>query len=668
MKNKEEIFNKAKQLHQLGKIREAQELYLQLIEEDNNNIKLNFLIGTSFLQLKNYQQAKIYLNNSIKIDSNIPHIYNSRGIVHSKTKKFQDAINDFNKAILLKENFLEAYLNKGIVLKNIKKFEDSFKCFEECLKIESQNPKVYFNLGNLFTEFGKYQEAKNAYDKAIFFNDKYAEAYDYRGDVMRELSKINQDDKYFELSIEDSENAYKINKNLNYLYGKIVHAKLFLNDWSSFGEQLKIIENGLKNNKKIIIPFPLLSLIDDPQKHKENSILFAKTYIPIISNNFRKKTIKNSKIKIGYFSADLNAHAVSQLINKMLRIHDKKKFQIYCYAFGLKEKDELHINIKNNVNVYRDIKDISDHEAALVARKDEIDIAIDLQGYTGNQRAGIFANRAAPIQINYLGYPGTMGAEFIDYIIADEILIPEKNQKYYLEKIIYMPDSYQVQDDELKEAEIIPSKTELGLPEDCFIFCAINNNYKILPEVFNSWMRILDKVEKSVLWLLETNKVAKNNLLREAELKKIGSDRIVFAKKTSYDIYLSQLKCADLFLDTFVYNGGATASNALWMGLPVLTKKGQSYPARMASSLLHSIGLPELITNSTVAYEKLAIELATNPNKLKYIKLKLKENRLQKALFNTEIFTRNFEKGLEMVYQNYVEGNNPTNIYVGKKT
>lgn len=668
MKNKEEIFNKAKQLHQLGKIREAQELYLQLIEEDNNNIKLNFLIGTSFLQLKNYQQAKIYLNNSIKIDSNIPHIYNSRGIVHSKTKEFQDAINDFNKAILLKENFLEAYLNKGIVLKNIKKFEDSFKCFEECLKIESQNPKVYFNLGNLFTEFGKYQEAKNAYDKAIFFNDKYAEAYDYRGDVMRELSKINQDDKYFELSIEDSENAYKINKNLNYLYGKIVHAKLFLNDWSSFGEQLKIIENGLKNNKKIIIPFPLLSLIDDPQKHKENSILFAKTYIPIISNNFRKKTIENSKIKIGYFSADLNAHAVSQLINKMLRIHDKKKFQIYCYAFGLKEKDELHINIKNNVNVYRDIKDISDHEAALVARKDEIDIAIDLQGYTGNQRAGIFANRAAPIQINYLGNPGTMGAEFIDYIIADEILIPEKNQKYYLEKIIYMPDSYQVQDDELKEAEIIPSKTELGLPEDCFIFCAINNNYKILPEVFNSWMRILDKVEKSVLWLLETNKVAKNNLLREAELKKIGSDRIVFAKKTSYDIYLSQLKCADLFLDTFVYNGGATASNALWMGLPVLTKKGQSYPARMASSLLHSIGLPELITNSTVAYEKLAIELATNPNKLKYIKLKLKENRLQKALFNTEIFTRNFEKGLEMVYQNYVEGNNPTNIYVGKKT
>ena len=667
MENKEEILNKAKQLHQKGQIKEAQKLYLELIRDNNNDVKLNFLIGTSFLQLKNYQQAISYLNNSIKIDPNIPHIYNSRGIVHSKTKEFQNAINDFNKAILLKKDFLEAYLNKGIVLKNIKKFEESFKCFNECLKIDSQNPKVYFNLGNLFTEFGKYQEAKNAYDKAIFFNNKFAEAYDGRGDVMRELSKINQDDKYFELSIKDSEEAYRINENLDYLFGKIVHSKMHLNDWSNFNKQLQIIADGLKNNKKIIVPFPFLSLIDDPQKHKDNSILFAKNFVPILSNNLKKKIIDNSKIKIGYFSADLNAHAVSQLIHKMFRIHDKKKFQIYCYAFGLKEKDEVHKNIEKNVDFYRDIRDIADHEAALVAREDEIDIAIDLQGYTGKQRSGIFANRAAPIQINYLGYPGTMGAKFIDYIIADENLIPKKNQKFYSEKIIYMPDSYQVQDDELKAAEITPSKTKLGLPEDCFIFCAINNNYKILPEVFNSWMKILEKVEQSVLWLLDTNEVAKNNLLRETELRKISSDRIVFAKKTSYDIYLSQFQHADLFLDTFVYNAGATASNALWMGVPVLTKIGQSYSSRMASSLLHSIGLPELITNSPEAYEKLAVELATNTNKLSTIKLKLKENRLQKALFNTEIFTRNFEEGLQKVYKNYLEKNEPKNIFIKEK-
>ena len=664
MENKAEIFNKAKKLHQSGKIVDAQKLYLKLIEDNFNDEKLHFLIGTSFLQLENYQQARNYLDISIKINPNVPHIYNSRGIVFSKTKKFENAIKDFDKAILLKKDFFEAYLNKAIVLKNIKKFDEGIRCFNECIKLEPQNPKIYFNLGNLLTEFEKYQEAKDAYDKAIVLNSKYAEAYDSRGDVMRELSKINQNDKNFELSIKDYQEAFKLNENLDYVYGKIVHTKMLLNDWSDFDKQLQVITNGLKNNKTIIIPFPLLSLIDDPQKHKNNSILFANTYTPTISENFEKKITANDKIKIGYFSADLNAHAVSHLICKMLRLHDKEKFKIYCYAFGFNEKDELHQSIEKSVDVYSDIRNINDHEAALLARRDEIDIAIDLQGYTSKHRSAIFANKAAPIQINYLGYPGTMGAKFIDYIIADKNLIPENSQKFYSEKIIYMPHNYQVQNDELKTSKTVPSKTELGLPEDYFIFCAINNNYKILPEVFDTWIKLLEKVEQSVLWLLETNEVAKNNLLKEARARKINSDRIVFMKKTSHDIYLSQFQHADLFLDTFVYNAGATASNALWMGLPVLTKIGQSYTSRMASSLLNSIDLPELITSSTEAYIKLAIELATDANKLNSIKLKLKENRLKKPLFNTEKFTRDFETGLQKVYKNYLENNEPKNISV----
>ena len=664
MENKEEILNKAKQLHQLGKIKEAQELYLELIRDNNNDIKLNFLIGTSFLQLKNYQRAKNYLNNSIKIDPNIPHIYNSRGIVHSKTKEFENAINDFDKAISLKKDFLEAHLNKGIVLKNINKFKEGIKCFDECLKIEPENPKVYFNLGNLLAESKKYQKASNAYDQAILLNSKYAEAYDARGDLMIELSKIDLDDSKYELSIKDFHQAYKLNENLDYVYGKIVHTKMLLSDWSDFDIQLSIIKDGLKNNKKIIIPFPLLSLMDDPQKHKNNSILFAKTYVPTLSNDFKKKVTTDDKIKIGYFSADLNAHAVSYLICKMLKLHDKKKFKIYCYAFGFKEKDKLHLDIEQYVDVYRDVRNINDHDATLLARKDKIDIAIDLQGYTNKHRSQIFANRAAPIQINYLGYPGTMGANFIDYIIADKNLIPEDNQKFYSEKLIYMPHHYQVQNDELKAADTAPSKTELGLPENHFIFCAINNTYKILPEVLDTWMKLLNKVEQSVLWLLETNEIAKNNLLKEVKARKIASDRIIFMKKASHNIYLSQIKHADLFLDTFVYNAGATASNALWMGVPIVTKEGKSYTSRMASSLLYSIGLPELITTSNEEYMKLAIELATNKNKLNFIKLKLKENRLQKPLFNTEMFTRNFEEGLKKIYINYFEGKKPRNISI----
>jgi len=292
MENKAEIFSKAKKLHQSGKIIDAQKLYLKLIEDNFNDEKIHFLIGTSFLQLENYQQARNYLDISIKINPNVPHIYNSRGIVFSKTKKFENAIKDFDKAILLKKDFFEAYLNKAIVLKNIKKFDEGIRCFNECIKLEPQNPKIYFNLGNLLTEFEKYQEAKNAYDKAIVLNSKYAEAYDSRGDVMRELSKINQDNKNFELSIKDYQEAFKLNENLDYVYGKIVHTKMLLNDWSDFDKQLQVITSGLKNNKTIIIPFPLLSLIDDPQKHKNNSILFANTYTPTISENFEKK--KNS--------------------------------------------------------------------------------------------------------------------------------------------------------------------------------------------------------------------------------------------------------------------------------------------------------------------------------------------------------------------------------------
>ena len=666
MENKSEIFDKAKQLHQSGKIIDAQKIYLKLIEDNFNDEKLHFLIGTSFLQLENYSQAINYLDISIKINPNVPHIYNSRGIVYSKTKKFEDAIKDFDKAILLKKDFFEAYLNKAIVLKNTRRFDEGIKCFNECIKLDPQNPKIYFNLGNLFTESKDYQKANDVYNQAINLNNKYAEAYDARGDLMIELAKIDLDDSKFKSSIRDFHHAYELNDNLDYVYGKIVHTKMLLNDWSDFNKQLKIIENGLENNRRIIIPFPLLSLMDDPQKHKDNSILFAKTYVPTLLNNFKKK-LTNDKIKIGYFSADLNAHAVSHLICKMFKLHDRKKFKIYCYAFGFKEKDELHLSIQQDVDVYRDIRNINDHDATLLAREDEIDIAIDLQGYTNKQRSQIFVNRTAPIQINYLGYPGTMGADFIDYIIVDKNLVPEENQKFYSEKLIYMPHHYQVQNDELKAAETKPSKEELGLPKDSFVFCAINNTYKILPEVFDVWMKLLNSVERSVLWLLETNDTSKDNLLKEAKAKNIASDRIVFMKKTSHKIYLSQIKYADLFLDTFVYNAGATASNALWMGVPILTKRGQSYTSRMASSLLHSIGLPELITTNTEDYLNLAIELATNSNKLNSIKLKLKENRLQKPLFNTEVFVRNYEEGLEKVYKNYNEGNKPKNISVGKK-
>ena len=287
-----------------------------------------------------------------------------------------------------------------------------------------------------------------------------------------------------------------------------------------------------------------------------------------------------------------------------------------------------------------------------------------MQGYTDKNRINIFANKVAPIQINYLGYPGSMGAEYIDYIIADKNLIPENNYKFYSEKIIFMPHHYQVQNDELKVSKTVPTKKDLGLPKDHFVFCAINNTYKISPDIFDIWMRLLKKVEKSVLWLLDSSPASKKNLLNEAKARGIKKNRLVFAKREINEKYLGQLKYADIYLDTFIYNAGATASNALWIGIPVITKMGKSYTARMASSLLKSIDLPELITTSPEDYEKLALELATNPEKLKNIKKKLEINRITKPLFDTEKFTRHFENGLEQVFKNYMDENKPQNIFV----
>ena len=664
MENKEEKFNLAKKLHQSGKVNEAQIVYLELLNNNPSDHLINFLTGTTYLQLKNYKTALTYLDKSININQEFPHSYNSKGVVFSEMKNYEEAIKNYDKAILFKPDFLEAHLNRGISLKNIQKYNDALKSFKKCIEIDSLNPKIYNNLGNLFLENFKYREAKDAYDKAIMFNNKYAEAYEGRGDALQEIAKIEKNSNKLNLSITNYEEAFSINPSLDYVYGKMVYTKMYLNDWNKRKEYLVKIKEEINNNKKIIIPFPLLSLLDDPKLHKKNSEIYASDYVsknPVIYNK-----INNKKIKIGYFCADFNEHPVSTLIAKMLSIHDKSKFEVFCYSFGFEEKDELHKWIESKVDVYRDIRKLSDEEAAELAKSDGINIAIDLQGYTSKHRVRIFSYRAAPIQINFLGYPGTMGSNYFDYIIADENLIPEESREFYSEKIIYMPNQYQVQNDELKVSEIISSKKELGLPEKSFIFCGINNTYKISPPVFDVWMNILNKVENSVLWLLDNNEVSKKNLLREAKARNINSDRLIFAKRTAHDRYLSQFNHADLYLDTFNYNAGATASSALWMGVPVLTMAGKSYAARMASSLLKSIDLPELITTSIYDYEKLALELSTRPEKLNTIKEKLKKNRSEKPLFNTKMYTRHFEEGMSQVFDNFVNGNKTKNIFVKK--
>jgi predicted O-linked N-acetylglucosamine transferase (SPINDLY family) len=309
---------------------------------------------------------------------------------------------------------------------------------------------------------------------------------------------------------------------------------------------------------------------------------------------------------------------------------------------------------------------LSDQQAADLARRDELDIAVDLKGYTGDSRLGIFAWRPAPIQISYLGYPGTLAAPFIDYVIADKVVIPEEMRQHYAESVFYLPDSYQVNDNTRTIADRQLTRAEVGLPEAGFVFCCFNSSYKITPQEFDIWMRLLDRVEGSVLWLFEANQWAPDNLRREAEKRAIDPDRLVFAERLPQAEHLARHRLADLFLDTFNVNAHTTASDALWAGLPVVTRLGRGFAARVAGSLLQAVGLPELVTTTSEDYEALALDLATDPARLSTIKARLATNRLTMPLFDSEALTRHIEAAYETVYGNYLTGDEPRDIVISR--
>jgi len=372
---------------------------------------------------------------------------------------------------------------------------------------------------------------------------------------------------------------------------------------------------------------------------------------------------KHKKIRIGYFSADFRNHPVADLTVELYELHDRSQFEIYGFSYGPNTKDEMNLRIKAGVDYFHDVRTMSHKDVAMLARSVELDIAVDLGGFTQHARTGIFTMSAAPIQISYIGYIGTMGANYYDYLVADQTTIPEKNQKYYSEKIAYLP-SYQVNDSTQSPPATVFTRKDLGLPETGFVFCCFNNTFKFTPTTFDVWGRILEQVDGSVLLIYADNESTKKNLTKEIVLRGIDSSRLIFGERLTKPEYLARYRVADLFLDTLPYNAGTTASDALRMRLPVLTCMGNSFVSRMGASILNAINLPELITTTQEEYESLAIELATNPEKLKIIKDKLVNNLPTAPLYDTPLFTHHLESAYLTMYNRYQQGLDPDHIYV----
>ena len=367
---------------------------------------------------------------------------------------------------------------------------------------------------------------------------------------------------------------------------------------------------------------------------------------------------------MAYLSADFFNHATAFLMAELFELHDRERFDIIGICYGRSPDDEMRRRVSQSFDQFLEVADKSDQEIADLIHGLGIDIAVDLKGHTTDARLGILAYRPAPVQVHYLGYPGTTGAAFMDYLIADPLLIPPDHQPYYTEKIAYLPDCYQVNDSQRRISDRTFTRTELGLPETGFVFCSFNNNFKITPDLFDTWMKLLKRVEGSVLWLLQDNETAAENLRKEAVARGIEANRLVFAKRMPLADHLARHRCADLFLDTWYYNAHTTTSDALWAGLPLVTKIGDTFAGRVAASLLTAMALPDLITDTPQAYESLAYELATAPAKLQSFRARLAKSKQTAPLFDTLRFTRHLEDAYEQILSRSRQGLEPDHIFV----
>jgi predicted O-linked N-acetylglucosamine transferase (SPINDLY family) len=558
---------------------------------------------------------------------------------------------------------LDSKLQDGLALHRQGKIAEAERVYIEALRHDPQHPLALRLLGFITLQRDKItlrrlEDELASCDKAIARKPDDADGYVNRGHVLLKLKRRED-------ALASLEAAIALKPDYEFLCSDVLHTKMRICEFSNIETEFAQISQRIMRGEKAGCPFHIIAISSSPEVQRKTAEIWIRKGHPIhAALPFFPKRPARERIRIGYFSADFCNHAIMHLMAELIEKHDRSRFELIAFSFGPKRNDGMRRRLMTSFENFIDVRNKSDKDVALLSRNLEVDIAVDLMGLHFGARTGIFASRAAPIQINYLGYTATIGAEYIDYIIADPIVIPEESKQHYCEKIVYLPNSYQVNDTKRSIADKAFTREELGLPPTGFVFCCFNRNFKITPHVFNCWMRILKQVEGSVLWLLEDDAKAASNLRMEASTRGVDPTRLIFAEHIPADEHIARYRFAHLFLDTTPYNAHTTASEALWAGLPVLTQIGTAFAGRVAASLLKAIGLPELITESQSEYEARAIALALSPGELAAIKDKLAKNRLTTPLFDTERYTRHLEAAYQVIYERYHAELPPDHIYV----
>ncbi len=614
--------------------------------------------GNVLRRLDRLDEAIVSCDRATAADPLMTDAHYHRGLVLHDLEEWEAAIAAFDRAIALDPAHAEAHCNRGNSLLRLNRTEAALAAYDRALVAKPDYAAAYANRANVLRVLKRYPEALASSDRAVELEPGLAEAHIHRGFVQLALAR-------FADVVASLDRAILLKPDVIKIAGLRLYAKLKICDWTALDSEVADLEGRILRGEPAADPFCVLAVSGSaPLQRKAAELWVRATCMPRESQFGDARCRRADRIRIGYFSSDFYNHATMSLMAGSFEMRDRSRFEMTAFSYGPNVGDAMQERMQSAADRFIDVRDRSEREIAMLARDLQIDIAVDLKGFTDDSRPGIFSWRAAPLQVAYLGYPGTSGAPYMDYLIADRVVIPDASQLDYMEKVIYLPDSYQANDHRRAIAHVAPSREELGLPREGFVFCCFNSCYKITPTVFDAWMRILRKVDGSVLWILEENNVVAANLRREAAERGVSPDRLVFARRLAGAAHLARQGDADLFLDTLPVCAHTTASDALWAGLPLLTCLGEAFAGRVAASLLQALGLPELVARSADEYEAQAVELALNPRRLTAIRRRLNDARTTAPLFDTARFTRNLERAYAAIYERYLNGSPVDHLYL----
>lgn len=650
--------NRANALQLLGRSGEALQGFDQALACSPGNPYVLFNRASTLLTLKRYAEAEADSRQALAQDPNFVGPRFNLGKSQVRQGKHADALATFDQLIALQPGNAAAWCDRGSVLAAMQRPKEAWACYDKALAIDPNLADAWYASAVLYSTFSQHEAALKCFRRVLALQPNNAEASCRLGEALRPLGRDEE-------AIMAFEEALKIDSEHPFARGQLAWLKLHRCSWEGVESNIQAVMSGMHAGKPVAVPLDLLAMSGSAQGQLSCARTYARhTYKAPTAAVWQGERYRKPRIRVAYLSADFRDHAVSLLIAGLLEKHDRAQFEVFGYSLLGESASQLGLRARHAFDHFAVVKDVPDLDVARQLREQEIDIAVDLMGPTLHSRPEIFALRPCPVHVNYLGYPGTMGADFMDYIVADAYVIPPGMERHYAEKVVRLPDSFQCNDSLRGAVTGALSRADAGLPQAGAVYCCFNNSAKLSPAVFDLWMRILREVPRSVLWLFADHPILQDNLRRETKTRGIEPERVVFAPRMKYAEHLSRLTLADLFLDTLPFNAGTTASDALWAGVPVITRPGEAFAARMAGSLLHAIGMPELITATPEDYVALAIRLGREPELLAATKAKLAANRTTKPLFDTDRFRRHIEAAYLAMWERVQRGEPPADLSI----